>query len=131
MSLISAAGIRHIMTTKCHCTQDHSVIAHYIDQYYWSPTAQLLPVWLAPNAITLLGLLAVVLSFTYVVLQLCIINRVTALIYPEWRGGLSVVGNVMACSSVFIFQSMDNWDGKQARRIGYSTALGMLSVYVC
>jgi ethanolaminephosphotransferase len=94
-------------------------------KYVLSPWAQFcvdnfVPTWLAPNAVTSLGLLASVLALT------------TTLYYdqqlvgkaPRWVYLLTGV-------CIFTYQTLDNMDGKQARRTGSSSALGMLFDHGC
>jgi ethanolaminephosphotransferase len=67
----------------------------------------LLPMWLAPNLITLLGLM-------------CIVGNIVTIWFvvpdlvgpgPEWMYWSFVVG-------LWIYSTLDNVDGKQARRTG-------------
>lgn len=74
-----------------------------------------MPSWLAPNVITLLGLLAIYA------------NVITILIYiPDLVGpGPSWIYFSFA-AGLFFYQTMDNIDGKQARATGSSSPLGEL-----
>ncbi|CAH1173445.1 unnamed protein product [Phaedon cochleariae] len=89
-------------------------------QPYWSWLVLKLPIWLAPNLITILGLL---------------INIFTALILvwyspdarsepPRWSFALCALG-------LFTYQSLDAIDGKQARRTGSANPLGELFDHGC
>ena len=89
-------------------------------QPWWNWLVRQVPVWLAPNLITLSGL---------------IINIVTTLILiyyspdaksdaPRWAFFLCGVG-------LFAYQSLDAIDGKQARRTGTSSPLGELFDHGC
>ncbi|XP_034237631.1 cholinephosphotransferase 1 isoform X2 [Thrips palmi] len=89
-------------------------------QPYWNWLVRQVPIWLAPNLITLSGL---------------IINIVTTLILiyysadaksdaPRWAFFLCGVG-------LFAYQSLDAIDGKQARRTGTSSPLGELFDHGC
>lgn len=91
--------------------------------YVWSPLANYLlrfvPVTWAPNAITLVGFILVLLA--------------AASIYPFGNLGDEVQPFQMVFFSICIltYQTLDNIDGKQARRTGTSTPLGMLFDHGC
>merc|ERR1712151_883998 len=76
----------------------------------------LLPTWLAPNLITLIGF-----SFN-VIPHLVII----ALYGNEMEGPIDSWVSVMVGFSYFVYLTFDNTDGKQARRTGSGSPLGML-----
>jgi phosphatidylglycerophosphate synthase len=72
---------------------------------------RLVPIWMAPNLITTLAFV------------LALVGQVPLLAYgpdrPDWAVLLFAV-------CLFLYQTLDNIDGKQARRTGSSSALGML-----
>ncbi|KAL3266412.1 hypothetical protein HHI36_010588 [Cryptolaemus montrouzieri] len=89
-------------------------------QPYWNWLVLKVPLWLAPNLITTVGL---------------ILNIVTALILvwyspnakdgaPRWACALCGIG-------LFAYQSLDAIDGKQARRTGTANPLGELFDHGC
>jgi ethanolaminephosphotransferase len=94
-------------------------------QHVLSPLAQFCvdhftPVWVAPNVITLLGLVGVI--------------AVTALglaLDPSMTGPCPSWFSYLLASSIFVYQTLDNMDGKQARKTGSSSALGMLFDHSC
>lgn len=92
-------------------------------EYIWSPFAQILveyvPKWWAPNAITFVGFMLVILG--------------EVVIYSTGKLGdtLSTAQLLIFAFLVFIYQTLDNIDGKQARRTGTSTGLGMLMDHGC
>jgi len=73
---------------------------------------KVVPIWIAPNALTLLGLLCVI-SCTL----LCLIMDIETGATPGWVFFLQGI-------FVFMYQTFDNLDGKQARKTGSSSALG-------
>lgn len=74
-----------------------------------------MPRWLAPNVITLLGILAIYA------------NIVTILIYvPDLSSSGPSWIYFSFAFSLFFYQTMDNIDGKQARATGSSSPLGEL-----
>ncbi|GAA5911184.1 hypothetical protein JCM5296_003986 [Sporobolomyces johnsonii] len=94
---------------------DKSPLSNHVMRHWWVWSASFAPKWLAPNAITLLGFAAVVANF----LTVCI--AVPDLVGP----GASWV--YASCAfGLFFYQTMDNIDGKQARRTGTSSPLGEL-----
>ena len=74
------------------------------------------PDWLPPNVITLI-------SFSFNVIPLFIM---IALYGNEMAGPIPSWCAVMVGVSYFLFTTLDNCDGKQARRTGSSSPLGML-----
>ncbi|XP_018432296.1 PREDICTED: choline/ethanolaminephosphotransferase 1 [Nanorana parkeri] len=89
-------------------------------QGFWEWLVAQVPMWIAPNLITILGL--VVNIFTTVVLA-CYCPTATEQA-PTWTYISCAVG-------LFIYQSLDAIDGKQARRTNSSTPLGELFDHGC
>lgn len=74
-----------------------------------------MPRWLAPNLITLLGILAIYINIATVLIYIPdLVGPGPAWIYWSFAFGL------------FFYQTMDNIDGKQARATGSSSPLGEL-----
>lgn len=99
--------------------ESNSILDSYF-QPWWNFLTQCLPLWLAPNLITLAGL---------------VVNILTSLILfwyspdglsyvPRWASFLCALG-------IFIYQSLDAVDGKQARRTQSSSPLGELFDHGC
>ena len=91
----------------------------YMYIYFCSPLAESLvhrfiPLWMAPNLITLLGL--GISCFGYALLHLHSPNLTG--VCPGWVWLLEAI-----CT--FAYQTLDNMDGKQARRTGSSSPLGL------
>ncbi|CAK5093301.1 unnamed protein product [Meloidogyne enterolobii] len=101
-----------------------AIDASWLDQLcmskFWNYIVQWYPLWLAPNLITLIGLL---------------INLVTVLILshfcysateqaPSWAYFQAAIG-------LFLYQTLDATDGKQARRTQSSSPLGELFDHGC
>ena len=86
---------------------DKSPIARFILTPYWNYVTTLMPMWLAPNLITLLGLMCILLNIvTIVILVPDLIGP-----GPTWMYWSFVLG-------LWIYSTLDNVDGKQARRTG-------------
>jgi len=99
---------------------DLSLLAKHIMQPFWRKTVELLPTTLAPNAVTLLGLFGILLFFFVTVP-----NSPTATeSLPPWVYLVNAI-------CIFYYQTMDAWDGKQARRLKLSSALGEIFDHGC
>ncbi|XP_026748260.1 cholinephosphotransferase 1 isoform X3 [Galleria mellonella] len=116
--ILNAAQLKRLSEHKYSCTSDSILDA--LLQPWWCWLVSKTPLWLAPNLITILGL---------------IVNIVTTLILvwyspdarqnpPGWSFALCALG-------VFIYQSLDAIDGKQARRTGSQSPLGELFDHGC
>ncbi|KAH7911614.1 CDP-alcohol phosphatidyltransferase-domain-containing protein [Hygrophoropsis aurantiaca] len=104
---------------------DKSLVSRYVLTPYWNWFIKLWPLTIAPNTITLLGLAIVVF------------NLATLLIYdplyytdkegagpPQWIYFTWAIG-------LFMYQSFDAVDGKQARRTGMAGPLGEMFDHGC
>lgn len=101
---------------------DLSLISRYILRRYWEwVTASLIPTWMAPNLITLVGTIFIFASF------------VSALwASPDLASQeLRPAHHLLFAASLWIYSTMDNVDGKQARRTKSSSALGELFDHGC
>lgn len=83
-------------------------------------TAKWLPKWLAPNLITLTGLVTLVTSY----ILLTIYNIDFDGVSPRWT-------YLLAAIATFIYLHLDCLDGKQARATGTSSPLGQLFDHGC
>ncbi|CAH4036162.1 cholinephosphotransferase 1 isoform X5 [Pieris brassicae] len=116
--ILNAAQLKRLSEHKYSCSSA-SLLDAWL-QPWWCWLVSKTPLWLAPNLITILGL---------------IINIVTTLILvwyspdarqdpPRWAFALCALG-------VFVYQSLDAIDGKQARRTGSQSPLGELFDHGC
>lgn len=116
--ILNAAQLKRLSEHKYSCTSA-SILDAWL-QPWWCWLVSKTPLWLAPNLITILGL---------------IVNIVTTLVLvwyspdarqdpPRWACALCALG-------VFIYQSLDAIDGKQARRTGSQSPLGELFDHGC
>lgn len=92
----------------------------FMYRYFCSPLAETLvqnfvPKWVAPNLLTLLGTVSSAIGY----LAIHYFSPDLKSACPRWSWAL-----LGLCT--FIYQTMDNMDGKQARRTGTSSALGLL-----
>ncbi|XP_072569393.1 choline/ethanolaminephosphotransferase 1-like isoform X1 [Paramormyrops kingsleyae] len=89
-------------------------------QHYWEWLVKRVPPWVAPNLITVVGLVTNIAT-TLVLVYYCPTATEQA---PLWA--------YLACAvGLFIYQSLDAIDGKQARRTNSSTPLGELFDHGC
>lgn len=76
---------------------------------------KLLPLWLAPNLVTLLGFFCILINVAFVIVYV-----------PDLVGPAPSWLYYSFAASVWMYSTMDNIDGKQARRTGSSSPLGEL-----
>ncbi|KAJ5731434.1 uncharacterized protein N7483_005942 [Penicillium malachiteum] len=94
---------------------DKSPISNYILKHYWNAFVELLPMWIAPNMVTLLGFLFIVGNvFLIVFLIPDLLGPGPSWLYFSFALGM------------WMYSTLDNVDGKQARRTGTSSGLGEL-----
>ena len=81
---------------------------------------KLVPTWMAPNLVTLLGLAMVVITtLTYLPFDLAMAEE-----FPAWKYFFSAF-------AVFAYLTLDILDGKQARKTGSSSPLGQMFDHGC
>ena len=95
-------------------------IAEKLMNPFWNWAVRLLPMWMAPNLVTLIGLLIVVgSSMLFLPFDLEMKDA-----FPTWTYFVSA-------AAVFTYMTMDVLDGKQARRTGSSSPLGQMFDHGC
>lgn len=98
-----------------------STLLDPIMQKFWNwLVATCLPVWWAPNAMTLVGL-----AFNIATCSLLVYYS------PDGKQEIPGYALVLAAIGLFIYQTLDACDGKQARRTGNSSPLGELFDHGC
>ncbi|KAJ3190497.1 hypothetical protein HDU85_000796 [Gaertneriomyces sp. JEL0708] len=99
---------------------DKSLLSRYVLNPYWNWLVTLFPLWMAPNLITLLGLT-------------CVGINVGLVMWYDWTLEGNAPGWVyISCGiGLFVYQSLDAIDGKQARRTKTSGPLGELFDHGC
>ncbi|XP_065191313.1 cholinephosphotransferase 1-like [Sycon ciliatum] len=95
-------------------------LAEYPLQYFWNWLVRFVPIWVAPNTLTVIGLAINTLS-TLVLFYYTPHASETA---PSWVYFLCAI-------SFFVYQALDAIDGKHARRTNCSTPLGELFDHGC
>ncbi|XP_063530407.1 cholinephosphotransferase 1 isoform X4 [Cydia strobilella] len=116
--ILNAAQLKKLSEHKYSCTSS-SILDAWL-QPWWCWLVSKTPLWLAPNLITILGL---------------IVNIVTTLILiwysPDARTDPPRWACLVCALGVFVYQSLDAIDGKQARRTGSQSPLGELFDHGC
>ncbi|KAG4153544.1 hypothetical protein ERO13_D04G189400v2 [Gossypium hirsutum] len=119
MGYIGSHGVQALKRYK-YSGVDHSYLAKHVLQPFWSRFVNFFPLWMPPNMITLMGFMFLVTS------------AVLGYVYsphldsppPRWvhfAHGLLL----------FLYQTFDAVDGKQARRTNSSSPLGELFDHGC
>ncbi|TKA27302.1 hypothetical protein B0A54_16702 [Friedmanniomyces endolithicus] len=111
---LSEDVLRHLKTYK-YSSVDNSPVSYYILRHYWNACVNFLPLWLAPNMVTLLG-------FFFVLGNVFLLQ----IMDPELQGPKQAWVCYSYAFGVWAYSTMDNIDGKQARRTGTSSGLGEL-----
>ena len=119
MGMLSAENLQNLKTHKYKDT-GYTLVDTYVLNPFWEAVVRQFPRWLAPNVITLIGLCCVVSSYA-----------VMSVFDVTFREQLPMWVCVWAAVMLFMYQTFDACDGKQARRTGSSSPLGMLVDHGC
>eukprot|EP00271_Cylindrocystis_brebissonii_P015759 TRINITY_DN38760_c0_g1_i1.p1 TRINITY_DN38760_c0_g1~~TRINITY_DN38760_c0_g1_i1.p1 ORF type:complete len:435 (-),score=-1.29 TRINITY_DN38760_c0_g1_i1:711-2015(-) len=119
MPYVGSHGVAALRKYK-YSGVDWSYTSRYLLQPFWSQCILYMPRWVAPNLITLSGLVFLLLS--------CFLSWYyspsLSVPLPNW---LCFVNGLF----LFLYQTLDALDGKQARRTGSSGPLGELFDHGC
>nr|ABK96285.1 unknown [Populus trichocarpa x Populus deltoides] len=119
MGYIGSHGIAALHKYK-YSGVDHSCVAKYVLQPFWARFVNLFPLWMPPNMITLMGFMFLVTSAFLGYIYSPRLDTPP----PRWvhfAHGLLL----------FLYQTFDAVDGKQARRTNSSSPLGELFDHGC
>lgn len=95
--------------------EDKSLVSRYVLTPYWRSLVQMLPMWMAPNLVTLIGFAPIIFNvITMFWYAPDLESACPGWVYMTWGLGL------------FMYQSFDAIDGMQARRTGTSSPLGQV-----
>jgi ethanolaminephosphotransferase len=111
---LSESALHNLKSYK-YSSVDKSYLSYYILRHYWNGFVKLLPLWLAPNMVTLLG-------FFFILGNVALLE----IYVPDLVGPAPNWVYVSFGMGVWMYSTMDNVDGKQARRTGTSSPLGEL-----
>jgi phosphatidylglycerophosphate synthase len=117
--VIPEEGLKMIAEHK-YVAGTYTPMDNLLNNYFWTPLVVLLPKWIAPNAVTVSGLIIQVCGFVLVA-YFCADFHAPA---PQWTYGF-------AAFTIFAYQTLDALDGKQARRTQASSPLGQLFDHGC
>ncbi|KAL7149269.1 hypothetical protein ABFS83_05G028000 [Erythranthe nasuta] len=119
MGYIGAHGVAALHRYK-YSGVDHSYLAKYVLQPFWTRCVHFFPLWMPPNMITLMGFMFLVTSALLGYIYSPQLDSPP----PRWvhfAHGLLL----------FLYQTFDAVDGKQARRTSSSSPLGELFDHGC
>ncbi|CAK9149287.1 unnamed protein product [Ilex paraguariensis] len=119
MGYIGAHGVAALHRYK-YSGVDHSYVAKYVLQPFWRRCVNFFPLWMPPNMITLTGFMLVVISALLGYIYSPRLDSPP----PRW---VHIAHGVL----LFLYQTFDAVDGKQARRTNSSSPLGELFDHGC
>ncbi|TEB28151.1 cholinephosphotransferase [Coprinellus micaceus] len=105
---------------------DKSLVSRFVLNPFWTWFVTLWPTWVAPNTITLTGLSIVIFNFATLLYYdpLYLTERDGYTDPPRWVYFSWGIG-------LFLYQTLDAIDGKQARRTGMAGPLGEMFDHGC
>eukprot|EP01029_Cantina_marsupialis_P028249 TRINITY_DN775914_c0_g1_i1.p1 TRINITY_DN775914_c0_g1~~TRINITY_DN775914_c0_g1_i1.p1 ORF type:complete len:370 (-),score=81.70 TRINITY_DN775914_c0_g1_i1:57-1166(-) len=119
MGVITDEGLLGLKNYK-YVSGGYSHLDNFLNPFWQFVVNKLFPSWLAPNLVTLIGTCCLVISFT-----ICNIYRTTFEGPAPWWVDLATA----LC--LFLYNTLDACDGKQARKTGSSSPLGQLFDHGC
>ena len=132
---LSKKQLNGMKNHKYSC-QNNSIIEPYLNEYYWRHLVNLLPLWVAPNLITITGLMlnafsAILLFLAFPKAKVVQVEAVAgdSSAFATFSQRLSEQASnifILNAITLFAYQTLDALDGKQARRTGSSSPLGEL-----
>ncbi|CAL0308030.1 unnamed protein product [Lupinus luteus] len=119
MGYIGAHGVAALHRYK-YSGIDHSYLAKYVLQPFWTRFVKIFPLWMPPNMITLTGFMFLLVSALLGYIYSPQLDSAP----PRWV-------NFAHGLLLFLYQTFDAVDGKQARRTNSSSPLGELFDHGC
>eukprot|EP01080_Neovahlkampfia_damariscottae_P009983 gene9983-2302_t len=116
---ISEEGRKNVLTYK-YTPCDDSLLSPYLEPFWNWFLETLVPTWMAPNVVTLIGFLAIILHYFLCVFYMPMLEGPA----PRWIFFVNGLG-------IFWYQTLDAVDGKQARRTKNGSPLGELFDHGC
>lgn len=116
---ITPAGIANLRKHK-YVSGAITPLDRYVMEPFWDRMTQLLPLWLAPNLVTLIG---------FVILNSAVWIMFATMDFESFEVTSGSI--IFAVIAKFVYQTLDGMDGKQARRLGKSSPLGQLFDHGC
>ncbi|KAL1229391.1 Choline/ethanolaminephosphotransferase [Trichinella spiralis] len=118
-SMLSQAQLKRLLEHR-YCSQDRSILSELFMNNFWNWLVERYPLWIAPNALTFVGLMTNVAS-----------TLILAWYSPDAKQTAPLWVYLICALSLFFYQSLDATDGKQARRTETATPLGELFDHGC
>ncbi|KAM5567559.1 choline/ethanolaminephosphotransferase 1 [Rosa sericea] len=119
MGYIGAHGVNALHRYK-YSGVDHSLVSKYVLNPFWTRFVNLFPLWMPPNMITLTGFMFLLTSALLGYIYSPRLDSAP----PRWV-------NFAHGLLLFLYQTFDAVDGKQARRTNSSSPLGELFDHGC
>uniref|UniRef100_A0A5S6QU23 diacylglycerol cholinephosphotransferase n=1 Tax=Trichuris muris TaxID=70415 RepID=A0A5S6QU23_TRIMR len=117
--MLSQVQLKRLLEHK-YSAQDESLLSQLFMNKFWNAVVNHFPLWVSPNALTVSGLLLNIASTVILVWY----SPDGIMIAPQWV-------YVLCAITLFIYQTLDATDGKQARRTQTSSPLGELFDHGC
>ncbi|EKE37926.1 hypothetical protein ENUP19_0228G0015 [Entamoeba nuttalli] len=111
---VSEQGLDNLQYYKYSGVDLSLMVNYFLGPYFWNLLIEKFPMWLAPNMITLAGGL-------FMGMAMIVMN-----IFLDPNSEPNILVNTFVCIMIFLYQTADNLDGKQARRTKSSSPLGEL-----
>ncbi|RHY31423.1 hypothetical protein DYB32_003517 [Aphanomyces invadans] len=103
----------------CPCSGSYTFLDLQLN-HFWNAMVEFLPLWMAPNLVTLTGTIIVVFT-----------TALLLVISPKLEGGAPGWAYVLSGVGLFVYQTLDAIDGKQARRTGSSRCDALSAMLNC
>eukprot|EP01119_Soliformovum_irregulare_P010450 TRINITY_DN2572_c0_g1_i2.p1 TRINITY_DN2572_c0_g1~~TRINITY_DN2572_c0_g1_i2.p1 ORF type:complete len:316 (-),score=78.95 TRINITY_DN2572_c0_g1_i2:127-1074(-) len=116
---VTTQGLVNLKANYKYTGADKSIVAAKM-QVWWNMAVNWLPLWMAPNLVTLLGFAFIIVSYL-----------LSAYYSPYLTAPAPTIVYLFHAFAVFAYQTLDALDGKQARRTKTSSALGELFDHGC
>lgn len=111
--------LKNLKEYKYNCV-DKSILNNYIMNHYYNRAINIVPLSIAPNLLTLMGLFCSMFS-----------AFLTIYTDPHLNDQKYPIVKLINAILLFMYQTFDALDGKQARRLNASTPLGQLFDHGC
>lgn len=118
-TFIPGHTIEHLKEYR-YQSEDRSLTTKYILKPFWVKFEKIFPLWMAPNMVTLLGLLFIVVSDILIFYY----DPDYQTVSPQWL-------YYYHGFAIFMYQTFDACDGIHARNTGQSSPLGELFDHCC
>jgi len=118
-SYLSDENLRAIADYKFTSGQ-YTVLDQLLYKWWWIPCLKVVPYWIAPNCLTVMGFVFSIIAFVAVYLDA-----------PNLTEPLSAPTCIIAALCIFLYQTLDALDGLHARKFGYGSPLGQLMDHGC